>query len=293
MTGPAPTPALLYHAPRRQACRVAVVAIALLLPARMALARPPEASLCIAATAQAERDLHVPDGFLNAMSRVESGKPGPDGTISAWPWTITAAGIGHYYSTRAKAVAAVEAFRQQGIQSIDVGCMQVNLQQHPDAFASLDMAFDPVTNALYAGRFLLQMYDKTGSWPRAAAAYHSQTPGIGTPYQWKVLEAWAIPQDGRDQQPPSRQSSHAPALSTPFFPHPAAPRTIQQPTLTADAQPDAAGGAAPAPAKVFHPFQGFAHFTQPTMHRPSSAGMRGRTLASYRANPIALAGPTG
>lgn len=267
--------------------------IALLLPAHTTFARPPEASLCIAATAQAERALHVPDGFLNAMSRVESGKPGPDGTISAWPWTITAAGIGHYYATRAEAVAAVDAFRQQGIQSIDVGCMQVNLQQHPDAFASLDQAFDPVTNTLYAGRFLLQMYDKTGSWPRAAAAYHSQTPGIGTPYQWKVLEAWAIPQDGRDTQSPSRQTIRAPSPATPAFPHPAAPRTIQQPTLTADAQPDPAGDPAPAPAKVFHPFQGFAHFSQPTMHRPTSAGMRGRSLASYRASPVAMAGPTG
>ncbi|WP_246386599.1 transglycosylase SLT domain-containing protein [Gluconacetobacter sacchari] len=261
----------------------AMAAAALFWPARSALAYPAEAARCIAATAQAERALHVPDGFLNAMSRVESGRPGPDGTISAWPWTITAAGIGHYYPTRAEATAAVEIFRQQGIQSIDVGCMQVNLQQHPDAFASLDQAFDPMANALYAGRFLLQMYDKTGSWPRAAAAYHSQTPGIGTPYQWKVLEAWAIPQDGRDTRP---------APAPPAFPHPAMPRAIRQPTRTADAQPEADGNP-PPPARTFHPFQGFAHFSQPTLHRPAAGNMRGRTLASYRANPVALAGPTG
>ncbi|MFT9089592.1 MAG: transglycosylase SLT domain-containing protein [Gluconacetobacter sp.] len=293
MIGPAPIPAMRCHAPRHYACRTTLAVLILLLPARTAFARPPEASLCIAATAQAERALHVPDGFLNAMSRVESGKPGPDGTISAWPWTITASGIGHYYSTRAEAVAAVEAFRQQGIQSIDVGCMQVNLQQHPDAFASLDQAFDPVANTLYAGRFLLQMYDKTGSWPRAAAAYHSQTPGIGTPYQWKVLEAWAIPQDGRDTHAPARQNVRMASSITPASMHPSTPKTIQQPTLTADAQPDTDGSAPPAPAKVFHPFQGFAHFTQPTIHRPTTGGMRGRTLASYRANPVMLARPTG
>lgn len=296
MTGPTPTPALPCPARRHSACRAATAAAALLLTGRPALARAPEASLCVAATAQAERALHVPDGFLNAMSRVESGRPGPDGTISAWPWTLTAAGLGHYYSTRAEAIAAVESFRQQGIQSIDVGCMQVNLQQHPDAFASLDQAFDPLANSLYAGRFLLQMYDKTGSWPRAAAAYHSQTPGIGTPYQWKVLEAWAVPQDGRDPGPTPHQTTRQASAPAPVFPHMVVPRTIRAPVLAAaDAQPAADGNtnAPPAPARIFHPFQGFGHFSQPTLRRPGSTGMRGRSLASYRANPVAMAGPTG
>ena len=156
-----------------------------------------ESNLCIHATGQAERALQIPDGFLSAISRVETGRPDNDGMIAPWPWTVTAAGVGHFYATRDQAIEAVKEFRRQGILSIDVGCMQVNLQQHPDAFVSVQQAFDPMYNAHYAGEFLLRLYAKTGSWPHAAAAYHSQTPSIGLPYQWKVLEAWSEPQDRR------------------------------------------------------------------------------------------------
>ncbi len=82
-----------------------------------------------------------------------------------------------------------------GIQSIDVGCGQVNLMDHPDAFASLDLAFDPQVNAAYAGKFLKELYDQTGDWTKAVAQYHSATPDIGADYQKKVLAMW--PEESR------------------------------------------------------------------------------------------------
>lgn len=256
------------------------------LAATQAHARSVEAEMCTAATAQAERSLHIPDGFLSAMGRVESGKVESDGTVSAWPWTVNAAGIGYHYNSRAEAVAAVQSFRQQGIMSIDVGCMQVNLQQHPDAFSSLELAFDPQRNAMYAGNFLLQMYDKTGSWPRAAAAYHSQTPGIGTPYQWKVLEAWAMPQDGRDAV-----AQKGPVMPQ-VFPHPVTPSVRHPPMMVAEASTGTGPDGTPiiSHPKVFHPFQGMRNFVEPApVGNSHGSGMRGRSLASYRANPVARA----
>jgi hypothetical protein len=77
-----------------------------------------------------------------------------------------------------------------GTASIDVGCFQVNLRYHPDAFASLDEAFDPVANALYAARFLAGLRVRDGSWQAAVAAYHSATPEHGLPYRDRVLSAW-------------------------------------------------------------------------------------------------------
>ena len=77
----------------------------------------------------------------------------------------------------------MRALQAQGVRSIDVGCMQVNLMHHPNAFASLDAAFDPTANALYAARFLNTLYGISGSWVQATAAYHSQTPAIGADYQ--------------------------------------------------------------------------------------------------------------
>jgi phytoene dehydrogenase-like protein len=76
------------------------------------------------------------------------------------------------------------------MRSIDVGCMQVNLMHHPDAFANLDLAFDPQVNAAYAARFLKELFAQTGDWTKAAALYHSATPELGAEYQRKVLAVW-------------------------------------------------------------------------------------------------------
>ena len=148
--------------------------------------------LCHMATAEAERATGVPDQLLTAISRVESGRTDPQtGRAEAWPWTIDVEGTGHLYPTKAAAIAAVTGFQAQGARSIDVGCMQINLLQHPEAFGSLDQAFDPTQNAMFAARFLTALFRQTGSWPHAAAAYHSQTPQLGHDYQNQVLAMWA------------------------------------------------------------------------------------------------------
>jgi hypothetical protein len=78
-----------------------------------------------------------------------------------------------------------------GKRSIDVGCMQVNLMYHPGAFATLEQGFDPAANAAYAARFLMQLFQQTGTWPKAVATYHSSTPELGDAYQRKVMAVLA------------------------------------------------------------------------------------------------------
>ena len=155
---------------------------------------PAPSALCRAAILQAERSTHVPDRLLDAIAVVESGRRDPvSGAVYPWPWTINAEGVGHFYASKAEAIAAVQEFQARGIRSMDVGCMQVNLQYHPEAFATLDQAFDPVANAAYAARFLQQLYNQTNAWPLATAAYHSFTPDLGADYARKVLAAWGVP----------------------------------------------------------------------------------------------------
>ena len=152
--------------------------------------------LCRAAVAAAERANGIPAHLLAAISRVESGRRDPiTGDWHPWPWTVNAEGQGYFYDTKAQAVAAVRDMQSHGIQSIDVGCGQVNLMHHPDAFASLDLAFDPQVNAAYAGKFLKELFDQTGDWTKAVAEYHSATPAIGADYQRKVLAVW--PEESR------------------------------------------------------------------------------------------------
>jgi hypothetical protein len=89
-----------------------------------------------------------------------------------------------------EAVAKVASLRQQGLQSIDVGCFQINLFYHPEAFASVEEAFDPRANAAYAARFLLSLYARVGNWEEAVADYHSAVVALGEPYRAKVYEVW-------------------------------------------------------------------------------------------------------
>src|SRR5579871_2017955 len=147
--------------------------------------------VCRPAVALAEQAHGIPARLLAAISRVESGRRDPvTGDWRPWPWTVNAEGQGSFYENKAQAIAAVREMQARGIRSIDVGCAQVNLMHHPDAFASLEQAFDPQANAEYAGRFLAQLFGQTGNWNKAAAMYHSATPELGAEYQKKVMAVW-------------------------------------------------------------------------------------------------------
>ncbi|MGH7067315.1 MAG: transglycosylase SLT domain-containing protein [Acetobacteraceae bacterium] len=147
--------------------------------------------LCRAAIVSAEQNFAIPTGLLGAIGQVESGRRDPlTGAYLPWPWTVDADGDGHFYPSKQAAIAAVQGFQASGIQSIDVGCMQVNLLHHPHAFASLDQAFDPASNAAYAASFLSELHSETGSWPVAAAFYHSTTPALASTYERQVMAAW-------------------------------------------------------------------------------------------------------
>ena len=156
-----------------------------------------QTGLCQAAIALVERGSGVPDRLMQAMAVMESGRRDASGAISAWPWTINVEGVGEWFDTKQQAIAAVTAHRARGARSIDVGCLQINLMHHPDAFASLEEAFDPAANARYSARFLQQLLAQTGSWPLAVGGYHSLTPDIGGEYSKKVLAIWARPDPRR------------------------------------------------------------------------------------------------
>ncbi|WP_428487257.1 lytic transglycosylase domain-containing protein [Rhodopila sp.] len=146
--------------------------------------------LCRPAISSAERSHAIPSHLLAAIAHVESGRKDPaSGAFNPWPWTVNAEGQGYFYDSKAQAVAAVATMRRQGIRSIDVGCMQISLLHHPDAFPGLEQAFDPTANANYGAQFLNELHDKTNSWPKAVEFYHSATPELGQDYGRKVYAA--------------------------------------------------------------------------------------------------------
>jgi hypothetical protein len=170
--------------------------IAALLGASQALAQAIDPTVqCRAAIARAEQDSQIPAGLLQAIGRVESGRRNPEtGTAGPWPWTINAEGRGHFFPDKAAAIAAVRELQGRGVRIIDIGCMQVNLHHHPRAFASLEEAFDPVSNARYAAQFLTQLHAARGDWMVAAGHYHSHTPDLAQAYRARVQAAWPAAQ---------------------------------------------------------------------------------------------------
>lgn len=138
-----------------------------------------------------ERTQGIPQRLLAAIAKVESGRPLP-GTKAkvAWPWTINAEGKGQFFPTKEAAIKEVRRLQAKGVKSIDVGCMQVNLNYHGEAFNNLEEAFDPRANVEYAAQFLKDLKDAHTSWNKAVAHYHSATPEFHNPYRQRVYNAW-------------------------------------------------------------------------------------------------------
>lgn len=241
--------------------RLSVVALICALLADHASAQAVATDPCRIAIALTERTSFIPDRLMQAVAVMESGRRDARGAVVPWPWTINVEGVGAMFDTKEAAIAAVRAHQARGVRSIDVGCMQVNLMHHADAFTSLEEAFDPTANARYAARFLQQLLAQTGSWPRAVAGYHSLTPDIGGDYARKVLAIWAQPELGGQPTGPRP---------------PAAPMAGLQPV----AGPAASFPSLPtsAPARL--------------IAAPGSGGssLTGRGLDSYRAMPTRLLG---
>ena len=169
-------------------------------------APPPDAPLpdwqasqsaqCQSAIATAEAKYRLPPGLLGSIAKVESGRPiatqgegqtQVQGQVEPWPWTIDADGQGIFLDSRAAAVAWARLGLRRGVAFMDIGCMQVDWQLHPDAFASLDQAFDPAANADYAARYLRSLYvEAHGDWNVAVGWYHSHTVDLAEDYRDRV-----------------------------------------------------------------------------------------------------------
>ncbi len=148
-------------------------------------------TLCRLGIEAAERQHQLPPLLLRAIAQTESGRWHEERAERlAWPWTVMAEGKGRFLPSKQAAVDTVKALRARGVQNIDVGCMQVNLYHHAEAFEDLEAAFDPQHNAAYAAGFLAELRSEARSWTRAVGHYHSRTILRANAYRAKVFKAW-------------------------------------------------------------------------------------------------------
>lgn len=161
-----------------------------------------DAYACMFATSKLEKKYQIQEHLLTTISSVETGRW--DATKRhnvAWPWTVNSQGKGTFYKSKAEAIEAVKKLQAKGIKSIDVGCMQINLYYHPDAFANLEEAFDPQKNVEYSAKFLKNLYVSRGNdWIKAAMAYHSSAPEKAQRYKKKIVSTYEIVKQAQNQQ---------------------------------------------------------------------------------------------
>lgn len=161
-----------------------------------------------------ESTFQMPQNLLRAISVTESGRWFKSVNKSvAWPWTINVQGKGYYYPSKREAISAVEAFQAKGIESIDVGCMQINLKYHPNAFTNLEQAFEPRYNVGYAAVFLKRNYDRFNNWKTAVKRYHNSDPRLGKRYISRVFETWKTQVDSFELALDSNHLRYIPQIS--------------------------------------------------------------------------------
>ena len=136
---------------------------------------PPPISMCLREILRAQLRHGIPDNLLLGIGLQEAGRS-HDGVLTVWPYAVNAAGEGRVFDSRDAALDWVDERQAAGVDSIDVGCMQINLRWHPEAFEDPAQGFDPAINVDYAARFLKRLYRQTGDWSLAAGSYHSFTP---------------------------------------------------------------------------------------------------------------------
>ena len=150
--------------------------------------------VCAKAVIEAEKKYQIKEGLLQTIASVESGRW--DDKLKrrvSWPWAMQVNGKGYYYNTKEEAVSAVKALMAQGIDNIDVGCMQINLKYHGKAFSSIENAFEPAQNVAYSARFLRDLYQHNGhSWQKTAMQYHSKNYARGLQYKSKLEQHYAV-----------------------------------------------------------------------------------------------------
>lgn len=147
--------------------------------------------LCTLAANRAERRYRIPRQLLAAISLAESGRYSRRHQATfAWPWTVRSGRFSRYLPSRKEAIALVRRLQAKGVKNIDIGCMQVNLAYHPDAFANLQLAFNPADNVDYAARLLTRLHERKRSWALAVGHYHSSQRQKRLPYWRRVVKFW-------------------------------------------------------------------------------------------------------
>lgn len=146
----------------------------------------PQPDYCTPYIGQAEKVYGIPHGLLQSVALAESGKNG-----IPWPWAVNRSGVAYYPNTYEEALTYIKDYRGKARPDVAVGCMQLHMRYHADAFKPVDWSLHPEYNVAYAARFLVSLYKKHGTWTQAVARYHANQYGAQYVYVCRVWKYYA------------------------------------------------------------------------------------------------------
>lgn len=167
------------HRATLAACLASVLATLAAVP--QARASAPAASSCLPHIAQAERHYALPEGLLLAIAMTESGHQG-----APYPWALNIGGTPYFPADYQRAARLVRTDHGAPRRDVAIGCMQIHMTYHLDAFGAPEWALHPVYNVWYAAGFLHDLAVRHQSWVSAIGRYHASNPSAQRDYICRV-----------------------------------------------------------------------------------------------------------
>lgn len=127
--------------------------------------------------------------LLYAVALVESARDRGRGAVSPWPWALRGPQESYYAVSRQDALTALQRYRRQYGQAIDVGLMQINLRWHGKRVASPSQLLDPEQNLMLGAQLLAQaIRSSPQDFTLGIGRYHHWTdPSRARRYGQRVL----------------------------------------------------------------------------------------------------------
>lgn len=185
------------------------------------LAHAAQTTLCEDAARYASENTGVPLSVLRAVALAETGQTKFDrNNYSSWPWTVQSGQKGHWFANQTEAIEFVQSLMAAQTTNIDIGCFQINMRWHGQAFQSVEDMFSPRGNALYAARFLQELHSQTGDWRAAVGRYHSRDDDRAEAYVQRLerlYEAHLAGEAASFSSAPAREIKPAPKQAAQRF----------------------------------------------------------------------------
>lgn len=182
--------------------RASLALFLILMANPVAAKRLDPAAICAAAARQAARETGVPENVLLALTLTETGRRSKDRGLEPWAWALNRGGESLWFDNQEQALNYLDQALAAGTRNIDLGCFQINWGWHGHAFPSVRAMMDPATNARYAANMMARLYQDTGDWISAAAAYHSATPEYASRYRARFEPIYASVSGGTQSEAP-------------------------------------------------------------------------------------------